>query len=185
MLPKLNMMWRNLQGLTQMQGDPYINVRRAGTGVTLNLNIQTLRRRLVRVGGGGGASMAFVKAAPGAVTTVDCWLSTVDNTGTEIEVNCSVIGGSGSEKLNAAVPRLVDGSLIFVQQFGSDWYCTQAFIATDDCECVQSDAVLNSLTINEDEKITLDGEGGDTFIRYNSIDGDVEHTVDGDKVTTW
>ena len=135
-------------------------------------------------GVGGGASMAFVKTAPGAVTTVDCFLRT-DTTGTEITVNCSVIGGSGTEKLNAAVPRVVDGSLIFVQQFGTDWYCTQAFIATDDCECVQSDAVLNSLTINEDEKITLDGVGGDTFIRFNSADDEVEHTVEGDQVTTW
>jgi hypothetical protein len=96
-----------------------------------------------------------------------------------------VIGGSGTEKLNSAVPRLVDGSLIFVQQFGTDWYCTQAFIATDDCLCVQDDAVFNSVTINEDEKITLDGVGGDTFIRFNSADDEVEHTVEGDQVTTW
>jgi hypothetical protein len=185
-LPKLNIMWRDLQGLLQMQGDNYINVKRAGKGVALSINIAALRKRIVHGGsGGGGASMAFVKDPPGASTTVDCWLSTTDNEGTEITVNCSVIGGSGSEKLNVAVPRLVDGSLIFVQQFGTDWYCTQAFIATDDCLCVQDDAVFNSVTINEDEKLTLDGVGGDTFIRHNSADSETEHTVDGDKVTTW
>jgi hypothetical protein len=132
----------------------------------------------------GGISMAFVKTAPGAVTTVDCFLRT-DTTGTEITVNCSVIGGSGTEKLNSAVPRLVDGSLIFVQQFGVDWYCTQAFIATDDCKCAQEDDVFNSLAIASDQKFGLDGGIGDTFIRHNSADGEVEHTVEGDKVTTW
>jgi hypothetical protein len=184
-LPKLNIMWRQLRGLRKMTGDNYINVRRAGDDVVLNLNIQTLRKRLVRGGVGGGASMAFVKAAPGAVTTVDCFLRE-DTTGIEIEVNCSVIGGSGSEKLNAAAPRLVDGSLIFVQQFGTDWYCTQAFIATDDCDCVQPDHVFNSIAVASDEKISLDGVlDGDTFIRHNSADDEVEHAVEGDTVTKW
>jgi hypothetical protein len=187
MLSQLNIMWRDLQGLLQMQGDPYINVKRAGKGVGLSINIAALRRRIGGgSGGGGGAGMAFVKTAPGAVTTVTCFLSTVDNEGTEITVNCSVIGGSGSEKLNAAVPRLIDGSLIFVEQFGVDWWCTQAFIATDDCDCVQPDHVFNSIAVASDEKISFDGVlDGDTFIRHNSADNEVEHTVEGDKVTTW
>jgi hypothetical protein len=185
MLPKLDIMWRDVQGLLQLHGDPYINVRRAGKGVTLNLNIQALRRRLVRGGAGSsGASMAFVKDAPGAVTTVTCFLAK-DTTGTEISVNCSVIGGSGSENLNDAVPRLVDGSLIFVEQFGTEWWCTQAFIATDDCKCVDENPVFNSVAIASDEKFGLDGGVGDTFIRHNSADDEVEHAVEGDTVTKW
>jgi hypothetical protein len=185
-LPQLSIMWRQLQGLLQMQGDPYINVKRVGKGVTLNLNIQTLRRRLaLGGGGGGGSSMAFVKTAPGAVTTVDCFLRE-DTTGDEVTVNCSVIGGSGSEKLNDAVPRLVDGSLIFVQKFGTDYWCISPFIATDDCDCVQPDHVFNSIAVASDEKISLDGVlDGDTFIRHNSADDEVEHAVEGDTVTKW
>jgi hypothetical protein len=178
-------MWRQVRGLRKMTGDSYINVRRAGDDVVLNLNVPTLRKRIAQGGGGaGGASMAFVKTPPGAVTTVDCFLRE-DTTGTEITVNCSVIGGSGTEKLNSAVPRLVDGSLIFVQQFGVDWYCTQAFIATDDCKCAQEDDVFNSLAIASDQKFGLDGGIGDTFIRHNSADGEVEHAVEGDTVTKW
>jgi hypothetical protein len=184
-IPKLNIMWRQVRGLRKMTGDSYINVRRAGDDVVLNLNVPTLRKRLAQGGGGaGGASMAFVKTAPGAVTTVDCFLRE-DTTGTEITVNCSVIGGSGTEKLNSAVPRLVDGSLIFVQQFGVNWYCTQAFIATDDCECVQSDAVFNSVTVEPDQPITFDGVGGDSYYIYNSSAGEMEHYVDGVKVSSW
>jgi hypothetical protein len=181
-LPQLNVMWRQLRGLGKMTGDGYINVRRIGDNVALNLNIQKLKGLFGGSGAGGGASMAFVKTAPGAVTTVDCFLGT-DTTGTEITVNCSVIGGDGSEVLNEAVPRLIDGSLIFVEQFGPDWWCTTPFIATDDCLCVQEDAVFTSVTIDEDEKFTLDGVGGDTFITYVSADAELETTVDAVKVT--
>jgi hypothetical protein len=182
-LDGLNKMSRDLQGLLQMQGDNYINVQRAGKGVVLRLNIKRLKARMGGGAGGGGSSMAFVKTPPGAVTTVVCFLGT--ETGPEITVNCSVIGGNESEKLNEAVPPLTTGSLIFVEQFGTDYWCVSPFTARDDCLCVQDDAVFNSVTINEDEKLTLDGVGGDTFIRHNSADSETEHTVDGDKVTTW
>jgi hypothetical protein len=50
---------------------------------------------------------------------------------------------------------------------------------------VVQDLELNSLSIESDEKLGLDGGTGDTFIRHNSADGEVEHTVEGDQVTTW
>lgn len=184
-LPQLRLMWRRLEGLMGMRGDNYIQIQRAGNGLALKLNVQALKARMGGSGGGGGSSMAFVKTAPGAVTTVVCFLGT-DTTGTEITVNCSVIGGNGIEKLNEAVPPLEDGSLIFVEQFGTDWWCISPFTARDECDCVQPDHVFNSIAVASDEKISLDGVlDGDTFIRHNSADSEVEHTVETEKSVTW
>lgn len=72
---------------------------------------------------------AYSKDAAGAATTITCYLDT-DTTGTEITVNCSVIG---TANLNAAAPRLEDGSLIFVALIGTDWWCVSPFIKTRVC----------------------------------------------------
>ena len=80
----------------------------------------------------GTSRKAYCKVAAGAGTTIVCYLDT-DATGTEITVNCSVVGGSA---LNAAVPRLADGSLLFVENLGGTWYCTSTvFQTTEDCVC--------------------------------------------------
>lgn len=80
-------------------------------------------------GGSGGIRKAYCKAAAGAATTITCYLDT-DATGEEVTVNCSVVG---SANLNAAVPRLEDGSLIFVWNDAGTWRCTQTFIKSQDC----------------------------------------------------
>lgn len=72
---------------------------------------------------------AYCKAAAGAATTITCYLDT-DGTGTEITVNCSI---AGSVNLNAAVPRLADGTLIFVSKIGGAWYCISPFQKSRDC----------------------------------------------------
>ena len=76
---------------------------------------------------------AYVKTTPGVVETVACYLDT-DNTGEEITVTCSIIGGSA---LNSAVPRLADGELIFVSSIGGTWYCLTTFQASEDCDCYE------------------------------------------------
>ena len=185
-LPILNKMVDIVNSLDNMRGDSFINVTRSAAGTNISLNKAEVTRRIrLSGGGGGGASMAFVKDPPGAVTTVVCFLGT-DLTGPEITVNCSVIGGNESEKLNEAVPPLTTGSIIFIEQFGADYWCVSPFTARDDCDCVQPDHVFNSIAVASDEKISLDGVlDGDTFIRHNSADDEVEHAVEGDTVTKW
>jgi len=80
-------------------------------------------------GGGSNLYKAFCKTNAGAATTIVCYKDT-DTTGDEITVNCSVIG---SANLNAAAPRLADGSLIFVAKIGTDWWCTSPFIKSKAC----------------------------------------------------
>ena len=74
---------------------------------------------------------AYCKDAAGAGTTIDAYLDT-DGTGTEVTVNCSVVGGSA---LNAAIPRLADGTLILVTKISGSWYCNTVFQASEDCAC--------------------------------------------------
>lgn len=73
---------------------------------------------------------AYVKTTPAAVTTVDCYLD-VDSTGKEITVHCSItINGSS---LNAAVPRLNNGDIIFVTNISGIWWCVTVFNRSIDC----------------------------------------------------
>ena len=74
---------------------------------------------------------AYCKTDAGAATTIVAYLDT-DTTGDEITVNCSIAGGGN---LNAAIPRLANGTLIFVIEIDSTWYCTTVFQATEDCVC--------------------------------------------------
>ncbi len=93
-------------------------------------NIQSPSRRRPPGEGGGGTSdqvhQAFCKAAAGASAAITCFLDT-DGTGTEITVNCSIIGAT---TLDDAYPRLVDGSKIFVIQISTSWYCVSPFIGS-------------------------------------------------------
>ena len=76
--------------------------------------------------------IAYVKTAPGAATTVTCYLDT-DGTGEEITVNCCICGGSA---LNSAIGRLEDGKPLFVVYITAleAWWCIGSpFQATTDC----------------------------------------------------
>jgi hypothetical protein len=81
--------------------------------------------------GGTKIYKAYCKTAAGAATTITCYKDT-DATGDEIEVNCSIAGGG---TLNAAIPRLLDGTLIFVIKIGDDWHCLTIFQASVPCVC--------------------------------------------------
>lgn len=80
--------------------------------------------------GTGDIHKAFAKAAAGAGTTLTCFLDT-DTTGDEITVNFSISGPTNT--LSDASPNLIDGDMIFVRKFGSDWYCIQTFQTWDKC----------------------------------------------------
>ena len=60
---------------------------------------------------------AYAKVAAGAGSTIVCFLD-VDATGEEITVNIEIVGGSD---LNAALPRLEDGTLITVWNDDGTW----------------------------------------------------------------
>ncbi len=97
------------------------------TGILGNLT----RRQLPGTSTGATIRKAYVKTTPGAATTVDCYLDT-DATGAEITVTCSIAGGGN---LNAAIPRIADGDLIFVTKIGVTWYCVTVFQTSEDCVC--------------------------------------------------
>jgi hypothetical protein len=75
---------------------------------------------------GAGVRLAAVKDAPGASTTVDCYLDRDDwpLIATEITVTCSICGGSA---LNNATPILASGDIIQVVKIGATWHCTTVF----------------------------------------------------------
>ena len=199
-LPKLNVMWSKIDGLVRMRSDKYINIKRAGNRTTLSLNLQQVRRGLSfgsgtgGYGGTGGGSSIFRAACTedaGIGSAIDAALFKPDGTaGEAIEVTCNISNGAD---LNDAVPRLEDEDVIYVRSIFWDdsetptqrWECVTNFQGSEDCLCVDEDAVFNSVTIAADEPITFDGVGGDSYYIYNSTAGEMEHYVDGVKVSTW
>ena len=136
----LNEMQAMLRSHELISGGEYLRISKNPMGTAIMLDIEQIQAAMPNSGGDGGATRkAYVKTAPGAVTTVVCFLDT-DTTGEEVTVNCSVIGGSGSIKLNAAAPRMSHGSLIFVEYIDDAWWATHPFIATEDCDCYEEPA---------------------------------------------
>ena len=105
------------------------NITFWGKGVATSRG-NTGKRVKIDSGGASTIRKAFVKTTPGAVTTVDVFLDT-DTTGSEVTVTCSVLGGT---ELNSAIPRLIDGSLIFVSKISGTWYCLTVFQSSEVCD---------------------------------------------------
>ena len=77
---------------------------------------------------GAQVRRAFCKAAAGDAATIDCYLDK-DETGTEITVNCDIIGGS---KLSEAIPCLADGTPLPVYKLADgNWYTDTVFQTFD------------------------------------------------------
>ena len=74
---------------------------------------------------------AYCKTDAGAAAIIVCYLDE-DETGEEITVGCSITGGGN---LNSAIPRLEDGTLIFVTKIDGTWYCTSVFQTIENCDC--------------------------------------------------
>ena len=86
--------------------------------------------KAVRHSAGGVIRKAYAKAAAGSGNTIVCYLDT-DATGEEITVNCEIVGGSN---LNAALPRLEDGTLLAVWDDAGTWRnAGNPFQASGDC----------------------------------------------------
>jgi len=79
---------------------------------------------------------AYVKNSPGASSTVTCYLDYDVETAVEITVQCSICGG-GDKYLNEAIPRIVDGDLLFVTYMRAidTWYCQTLFQTRENCVC--------------------------------------------------
>lgn len=82
----------------------------------------------------GSIRKAYCKNNAGAGTTIVCYLDT-DLTGIQKTVNCSIVGGSA---LNAAIPRLEIGDIIYVTCIGGAWHCLTVFQTTENCICSSS-----------------------------------------------
>jgi len=81
---------------------------------------------------GGTIRKAYPIADAGLGKTIDCYLDT-DLTGEEVEVNCSIFGGSD---LNEASPLLEkEADPIFISAIGDEWWCVSPFDVTEECEC--------------------------------------------------
>jgi len=83
----------------------------------------------------GTPRIAYVKTAPGAVDTVDCFLDE-DTVGEEVTVTCFIAQGGGA--LNAALPRLADGDGIMVSLIDEKYRCLTTFTPSEDCECYEA-----------------------------------------------
>ena len=137
----LNEMQAMLRSHELISGGEYLRISKNHMGTAIMLDIEQIQAAMPNSGGDGGGAThkAYVKTVPGAVTTISCYLdsNTSGSEGAVINVNCSVIGGG---KLNAAAPRTIIGSLIFVEQIGEDWWATHPFIATENCDCYEEPA---------------------------------------------
>ncbi len=125
---KLNLMVDVLNMFLRGSGGGYIQVKKTGSAITYDLNVDKLLERIPKV---AETHLAYAKDDAGAGTTLDCYLDT-DTTGTEVTVNFSIIGGTN---LNAALPRLSDGDLIFVENIKGSWYCKNLFADAEECDC--------------------------------------------------
>lgn len=125
----MNELVRALNNELRMTGDGFINVQHSLSGTTISLSMNELKARMMNFGGSTAIHKAYAKAAAGAGNTIVCYLDT-DTTGDEITVNCEIVGGSA---LNAAFPRLADGSMIAVWADGDTWRSVMTFQATGPC----------------------------------------------------
>jgi len=87
--------------------------------------------RAVRAGGAGNRK-AFAKTAAGSGNTIVCYLDTDSHDpADEITVTIEICGGSN---LNAALPRLEDGTLLTVWNDAGTWRnAGNPFQASGDC----------------------------------------------------
>lgn len=116
-----------------LRGDGIIEVKHVGQGQTLRLSINQLLRRIAhpKVGTAGtvGLHRAFAKTAPGATTTLVCFLN-VDTTGTEINVECDIFGGGN---LDEAHPSFTDGDPLWVAFHDGEWRNVTRIDGVEDC----------------------------------------------------
>lgn len=206
-LPLLDKMWATVLGLDNMRGDDFINIKRSDAGTTVSMNLAKVRERVAK-GGDAKGSLVTTKtrgitrkaqcsedAPAGLVIQADIYdysTGTLQTSGDEfdVSVNCSIHGGAD---LDEATPRLETGKDIYITLMNvlsgtatiSQWECETVFQGTEDCTCESLDAVFTSVTISPDERMTFDGVGGDTYYIYNSSTGEMEHYVDGVKVSSW
>lgn len=76
--------------------------------------------------------IAYCKDDAGAGETIDCYLDE-DVTGAIVEVNFS-IAQAGSD-MNACLPLLANGDMIFVSEIQGAWWCPQTFNESIACDC--------------------------------------------------
>ena len=192
-LKPLGILWEKVHKLDNMRGDDFISIKRSGFGTTIGLNLNKARERIAKKSASdlGDTIRAICTADAGPGLTIAATLYKLDGTtGEAVTVHCSIANGSD---LDEAEPRLEIGLDIPVYRSIFDnagtpesrWCYNGTFQATEDCTCEQADAVFNSVTIAEDEKLTFDGVGGNTYDIYNSATSEMERWVDGVKITTW
>ena len=97
-----------------------------------NTDTRYQRRRPHGRGGGIRLHKAYCKVAAGSGNTIVCYKgSDSHDEDDEITVNIEIVGGSN---LNAALPRLADGTLITVWNDGGTWRnAGNPFQASGDC----------------------------------------------------
>ncbi len=128
-LRKLNAIVNAVNKLNVMTGDQIIKVLRTSSGIVLNVDKDALVAGIPKTT--GGDRKAFCKTDAGAATTLTCFLDT-DTTGEEVEVQFTIAGGGNLED---CIPRLTDGLLIFVENFGGTWYHKPPMQKSKDCVC--------------------------------------------------
>jgi hypothetical protein len=116
-------------------GNNYIQWTQAGSNVDIS-NSGTATTQVKKWAGMpldevGGTRRAYCKTAAPAATEIICYLD-VNTTGSEITVKCSISGGGN---LNMADRRLAVGDVLFVQKFGSEWWCVEGFTGDENCIC--------------------------------------------------
>ncbi len=133
---KLNVLVRVCRIVKALTGDDFIRAHHTDKGLTLRLNIDEVVRRIPKYNDGGrvgiGLRRAYVKTAPGATTTLVCFLD-VYTTGTQVNVECDIYGGGN---LDEAHPTLVDGDPLWVayNAVAGEWQNVTRIDGSEDCE---------------------------------------------------
>ena len=115
---KLNAVIDSVNALSRIAGDQFIHITKQGDNIHVGFDIAQLlsylpRSLATRVN--SPIRKAYVKTTPAATDKVDVYLDENDSD-TEVEVTCSIVGGSA---LNSAIPRITDDDLIFVLDGGT------------------------------------------------------------------
>ncbi len=134
---KLNLLVDAVKSLQNLNGDVFIRTANTPAGTTVRLNIAAVLERIMKNTGGDGGSgiglrRAFVSAAPGATTTLVCYLD-ADGVGSTINVICTIYGGGN---LNVAHPSFVDGNELWVayNTIAGEWQNVTRIDGSEECE---------------------------------------------------
>jgi len=133
---KINEIIAAVNKFEALTGDGFITIKSTAHGKTVGLNLERLRSRIPKIGGGGGSlRIAYCSEDAQDDNVIEAELGEIG--GDAIEVTCTI--AQAGTALDEASPRLIDEDPIIVSYVDGEWRCMTTFMPTDDCVCVEDE----------------------------------------------